>query len=116
MATTNAWLKITNPAAGNGSGNGQTTVTATAANTGRNPRTAILNWKGANVSEVKRTVQQAGKARFADFTNDTADVDKNGLAMLTIKGTSNAEKLTFSIGQLNGIGLTLPSAYIANSV
>ena len=46
---------------------------------------------------------------------DTAAVSKSG-GSLTITGTSNSSKLTFSLTGTNGIGLTLPASYLANSV
>ena len=49
------------------------------------------------------------------FNDATAAVDKAG-GTLTITGTSNSSKLTFALTGTNGIGLTLPSSYTANSV
>ena len=61
------------------------------------------------------TIIQSGKTEFVSFTSSTAAVDKAG-GTLTITGTSNSSKLTFSLTGTNGIGLTLPATYTANSV
>ena len=96
-----------------GSGNGSVVVTAASANTGRNSRSTELTWQAANCTDVVRTVSQAGKPEFVSLQS-TAAVGKTGGA-LTITGTSNSSKLTFSLGSTGDLSLTLPQSYTANS-
>lgn len=98
------------------SGSGNDTVSwSGSAHTGRTARqtTATFSASGVSPSPVL-TIIQAGKTEFVDMS-DTATVTKTG-GTVTISGTSNSSKLTFSLTGTNGIGLTLPSTYTANSV
>lgn len=110
MAKAN-WLKV-NPSSG--SGDATVNVSSTAAHTGRNARTSTLTWKAANVENIVRNVTQAGKPEFVEFP-DSASADKAG-KIVTISGTSNSAKLTFSFGTGELTDITLPSTYKANSV
>lgn len=116
MAKAN-WVKTT-PNAGNGSM--VVEVSPLTQNTGRNARTTTLTWKAANVTDVVRTVSQAGKPNNVDI-DDSATSKKEG-QIVTIKGVSNSAKLTFSLNTLPSIddgthlNLTLPATYIANSM
>lgn len=110
MAKAN-WLKV-NPS--NGSGDATVNVSSTAAHTGRNARTSTLTWKAANVENIVRNVTQAGKPEFVDFP-DSASADKVG-KVVTISGTSNSAKLTFSFGTGDLTDIALPDTYKANSI
>lgn len=110
MAKAN-WVKV-NPS--QGSGNATVNVSSTSEHTGRLLRTSILTWKAANVSDIQRTVNQAGKPEFVDIA-DAASADKAG-KVVTISGVSNSKKLTFSFGTGDLTEITLPSTYLANSV
>ena len=105
-----AWLV---PSKTSGSGNDTVNVTAGADNTGRNARSTNMTFKAANCEDVVRTVMQSGKPEFVNIQS-TAAVDKTG-GTLTISGTTNSSKLTFSIGSSPTLTLTLPSSYTANS-
>lgn len=99
------------------SGNGNDTVSWSATpHTGREARqtTATFAASGVSPSPVL-TIIQSGKAEYVAFDSATAAVDKTG-GTLTITGKSNSSKLTFSLTGANGIGLILPSSYLANSV
>lgn len=97
-----------------GSGNDTVNVSAGSNNTGRNVRSTTITFSAANCEDVTRTVNQSGKPEFVTIES-AKSVSKSGVATLTITGTSNSSKLTFSLG--NGdLALTLPSSYIANSV
>lgn len=109
MAKAN-WVKV-NPS--QGSGNATVNVSSTAEHTGRVLRTTILTWKAANVADIQRTVNQAGKPEYVDIA-DAASADKAG-KVVTISGVSNSKKLTFSLGSGN-LSITLPSSYTANSL
>lgn len=109
MAKAN-WIKV-NPS--QGSGNATVNVSSTAEHTGRVLRTTILTWKAANVADIQRTVNQAGKPEYVDIA-DAASADKAG-KVVTISGVSNSKKLTFSLGSGN-LDITLPSSYTANSL
>lgn len=97
------------------SGSGNDTVSWTgSAHTGRSSRTTTATFSASGVESKTLTIIQAGKAEFVDMA-DTATVAKTG-GSVTISGTSNSSKLTFSITGTDNIGLTLPASYLANSV
>ena len=98
-----------------GSGNDTVSVGAGSNNTGRNARSTTLTFKATGVSDVERTVMQSGKPEFVTI-DSTKSVSKNGVQTLTISGTSNSTKLTFSLASGGTLVLTLPSSYTANSV
>lgn len=99
------------PSKVSGSGNDTVNVSANSSNTGRNARSTTLTFKAANCDDVLRTVLQAGKPE-ASSIQASASSEKGG-GTLTISGTSNSKKLTFSKGADN-IGITLPTSYTAN--
>lgn len=109
MAKAN-WLNV-NPSSG--SGNATVNVSSTAEHTGRVARTTVLTFKAANVDDVVRTVNQAGKPEYVDI-DDSAASSKEG-KIVTISGVSNSAKLTFSLGT-GSLNVSLPSSYTANSV
>lgn len=104
------WVKL-NPS--QGSGDATVNVSSHTEHTGRNARTTILTWKAANVADVVRSVNQAGKPEYVDIA-DTAAADKAG-KIVTISGVSNSKKLTFTLGN-GSLNITLPSSYTANSI
>lgn len=110
MAKAN-WVKV-NPASG--SGDATVNVSSTNEHTGRKSRTSTLTWKAANVTDVVRTVAQAGKPEYVDI-DDAAAADKGG-KVVTIYGISNSTKLTFSLGSGDLTTISLPANYTANSV
>ena len=99
------------------SGNGNDTVSWSAsAHTGRLARQTLATFSASGVSpSPELTIIQSGKTEFVSFDSATASVGKNG-GTLTITGKSNSSKLTFSLTGNNGIGLVLPTKYLANSV
>lgn len=105
-----SWVKV-DPS--QGSGNATVNVSSLSEHSGRKVRTTILTWKAANVEDIQRTVKQAGKPEFVDIA-DSIFADKEG-KIVTIGGTTNSQKLTFSFG-IGDLVLTLPSTYTANSV
>ena len=107
-----SWLV---PSKTSGSGNDTVNVTAGTDNTGRNARSTNMTFKAANCEDVVRAVTQAGKPEFVSIES-AKSVDKAGVATLTITGTSNSSKLTFSLASGGSLPLTLPSGYTANSV
>lgn len=97
------------------SGNGNDTVAWTGQNhTGRSARQTTATFSASGVESKVLTIIQAGKTEFVTI-DSTAAVNKSG-GTLTITGTSNSSKLTFSLTGTNGIGLVLPTKYTANSV
>lgn len=104
------WVKVT---PSQGSGTATVNVSSNGEHTGRVARTTILTWKAANVADVQRTVNQAGKPEHVDI-DDAASADKAG-KIVTISGVSNSKKLTFSLGS-GDLAISLPSTYTANSV
>lgn len=96
-----------------GSGNDSVSWTGSA-HTGRSSRTTTATFAASGVESKTLTIIQAGKTEFVDI-DDTASVSKSG-GTLTITGTTNSSKLTFSLTGSNDIGLVLPASYLANSV
>ena len=105
-----SWVKTT---PSSGSGNATVNVSSNTPHTGRVARTTVLTWKAANVDDVQRAVNQAGKPEFVDVA-DAASADKGG-KVVTISGVSNSKKLTFSLGT-GDLAITLPGSYTANSM
>ena len=106
-----AWLI---PSKTSGSGNDTVNVTAGADNTGRNARSTNMTFKAANCEDVVRAVTQAGKPEFVTIAS-AASIEKTG-GTITISGTTNSSKLTFSLASGGSLVLTLPENYTANSV
>ena len=106
-----AWLS---PSKTSGAGNDTVNVTAGTDNTGRNARSTNMTFKAANCADVVRQVTQAGKPEFVTIQG-TAAIDKTG-GTITISGTSNSKKLTFSLASGGTLELTLPANYTANSI
>lgn len=106
-----SWLV---PSKTSGSGNDTVNVTAGADNTGRNARSTNMTFKAANCEDVVRQVTQAGKPEFVNIAS-TAAIEKTG-GTITISGTSNSKKLTFSLASGGTLTLTLPDNYTANSI
>ena len=97
------------------SGNGNDTVAWTGQeHTGRSARQTTASYNASGVDSKILTIIQAGAAEFVSM-DDTAAVSKSG-GTLTISGTSNSSKLTFSLTGTNGIGLVLPTKYTAASI
>lgn len=103
-----SWLT---PSKLSGSGNDTVTVSASAY-TGRTGRSTTMTFKAANCEDVPVTVNQTGKTEFVTIQS-TASVVKGGVSTLTINGTSNSSKLTFSLGSSPTLALTLPASYTA---
>lgn len=106
-----SWLT---PSPTSGSGNGSVTVSASAY-TGRVARTTTMTFRAADCSDVPVTVNQTGKEEFVTI-QQAASVAKTGVQALTITGTSNSRKLTFSLGSSPTLVLTLPSTYTAAGI
>lgn len=104
------WVKV-NPSQGSGDAN--VNVSSNAPHTGRVLRTTVLTWKAANVTDIPRTVNQAGKPEYVDIA-DAASADKAG-KVVTISGVSNSKQLTFSLGT-GDLEVSLPANYTANSM
>ena len=102
-----SWLT---PSKLSGSGNDTVNVSANANNTGRNSRSTTITFSAANCEDVTRTVVQAGKAETTTISS-TAAATKSG-GTVTISGTSNSSKLTFTLGT-GDLSITLPSTYTA---
>lgn len=96
-----------------GSSNGTVTARANSNNTGRNARQVNVTFSAVNCESVQRTLIQSGKPETTAIQASAASA-KSGQT-ITLTGTSNSSKLTFSKGTDN-IGLTLPSTYTANNV
>ena len=105
-----SWINVS---PSSGSGNATVNVSSVSPHTGRLARTTVLTWKAANVTNVERTVSQAGKPEYVDI-EDALAVDKIG-RNATITGVSNSAVLTFSLGE-GDLEISLPEVYTANSI
>ena len=105
-----SWINVS---PSSGSGNATVNVSSVSPHTGRLARTTVLTWKAANVTNIERTVSQAGKPEYVDI-EDALAVDKVG-RNATITGVSNSAALTFSLGE-GDLEITLPEVYTANSI
>ena len=96
-------------------GNGNDSVAWTGQeHTGRSARQTTAAFAASGVVTKNLTIIQAGKAEFVTI-DSTAAVAKGG-GSVTITGRSNSSKLTFALTGNNGIGLNLPTKYLAASV
>jgi len=105
-----SWLT---PSKTSGSGNDTVSFSATE-HTGRTARTTTATFSASGVESKVLSVTQSGKSEFVTI-DSAASVSKSG-GSVTISGTSNSSKLTFSETGTDGIGITLPASYTANSV
>lgn len=97
------------------SGSGDDTVSWSATeHTGRSSRTTTATFSASGVESKTLTITQSGASEFVTI-DATATVAKTG-GSVTISGTSNSSKLTFTETGTDNIGITLPASYTANSV
>ena len=96
-----------------GSGNAVVNVSASGAHTGRVARSGVMTVSAAGAADVAVTVNQSGATEFVNMQS-TASMTKTG-GNLTLTGTSNSTKLTFTKANDN-IGITLPENYTAASL
>ena len=97
------------------SGNGNDSVAWTGStHTGRSSRTTTATFSASGVESKTLTIIQAGATEFVTIDSTAAVAQAGG--SVTITGTSNSSKLTFSLTGTDNIGLTLPASYTANSV
>ena len=105
-----SWLT---PSKTTGSGNDTVSFSATE-HTGRTARTTTATFSASGVESKTLSVTQSGKTEFVSI-DSAASVAKSG-GSVTISGTSNSSKLTFTETGTDNIGITLPASYTANSV
>jgi hypothetical protein len=96
-----------------GSGNDTVTVSAGSQNTGRNARSTQLTFKAAGCVDVIGIVTHIGKPEGGTIQGSASAEQLGGT--VTITGTSNSSRLTFSKSNDN-IGITLPSTYKVSGV
>lgn len=107
-----AWLSAS-PSTG---GSINTTITATQ-HTGRTNRSGVVTFKvtagGAKTATFNAT--QTAKAEFVSWAQSSYSATKSG-GTITMTGTSNSSKITFSLKSGGSITATIPPTYTANSV
>lgn len=96
-----------------GSGNAVVNVSASGAHTGRVARSGVMTISAAGAEDVPVTVNQSGTTEFVNMQSN-ASMTKTG-GNITLTGTSNSTKLTFTKANDN-IGITLPDNYTAASI
>ena len=100
-----------------GSGNGSVSISSKVKHTGRVARSSTLKGSMTNypaVEEVTINVTESPKTEFVSFSSATYSATKTG-STLSVTGTSNSSKLTFSYPS-NGIGIAAITSYKAGSV
>lgn len=106
-----AWLTAI-PSTG---GSINTTITATA-HTGRSNRTGVVTFTvtagGSKTARFNAT--QTAKAEFVSWAQSSYSATKSG-GTVTMTGTSNSSKITFSLKSGGSIVATIPTTYTANS-
>lgn len=96
-----------------GSNNGAIKISSKTPYNGRNDRSSTITGKIVGESNsVTINVTEEGFDEFVDIALTTVNVDKDGQT-LTINGTSNSSKLTFSWDS-NGIGIASVTTYKVN--
>ena len=108
-----AYASWVTPSKISGSGNDTVSWSATE-HTGRSSRTTTATFSASGVEAKTLTITQSGKSEYVSI-DATAAVPKTG-GSITISGTSNSSKLTFTKTGTDNIGITLPATYTANSV
>lgn len=108
-----AYASWVTPSKTSGSGNDTVSWSATE-HTGRTARTTTATFSASGVESKTLSITQSGASEFVSI-DATATVSKSG-GSVTISGTSNSPKLTFTDTGTDNIGITLPSTYTANSV
>lgn len=103
------WLKLSTDG---DSGNGTVAVSADE-NTGREPRESIITFTAANVDPINRTVKQGGKNSYVDLEEKQKVVHE--AATVSITGTSNAKKLSFTKGA-GDLNIGIPTTYSVNGM
>lgn len=106
-----AWLSAS-PSTG---GSINTTITAKQ-HTGRSNRTGVVTFTvtAGGSKTAKFNATQTAKAEFVSWAQSTYSATKSG-GTVTMTGTSNSSKITFSLKSGGSITATIPPIYTANS-
>ena len=106
-----AWI-IPSPSAG--SGNTSISISARE-HTGRAQRTGTVNFSTSigGVRSAVYTATQSAKAEFVSWSQSSYTATKAG-GTVTMTGTSNSSKITFSLKSGGSIVATIPTTYTAN--
>lgn len=109
----NTWLTVNIPS---GTGDKSVSITA-AAHTGRAQRTGSIVFTTTNGGTKTATYSatQSGAAEFVRWAQSSYVATKSG-GTVTMTGTSNSSKITFSLKSGGSIVTTIPAKYTANSV
>jgi hypothetical protein len=112
-ASSNAGWLTAAPSTG---GSIKTTITA-AAHTGRSNRTGIVTFTvtAGGSKTAKFNATQTAKAEFVSWAQSSYSATKSG-GTVTMTGTSNSSKITFSLKSGGSITATIPPTYTANLV
>lgn len=108
----NTWLTLNIPSA---TGDQSVSIIA-AAHTGRAQRTGSIVFTTTNGGSKTATYSatQSGAAEFVSWAQSTYSATKSG-GTVTMTGTSNSSKITFSLKSGGSIIATIPTTYTANS-
>lgn len=119
VTTNSTWNASSNvgwlTAAPSTGGSINTTITATQ-HTGRSNRTGVVTFTvtAGGTKTAKFNATQTAKAEFVSWTQSTYSATKSG-GTVTMTGTSNSSKITFSLKSGGSIIATIPTTYTANS-
>ena len=111
--SSNTWLTVNIPSA---TGDQSVSIIA-AAYTGRTQRTGsvVFTTTTGGTKTATYSATQSGAAEFVRWASSSYTATKSGGAV-TMTGTSNSSKLTFSVAGGGTLTPTIPQTYIANKV
>ena len=111
--SSNTWLTVNIPSA---TGDQSVSVTA-AAHTGRTQRigSIVFTTTSGGSKTATYSATQTAKAEFVSWAQSSYSATKSG-GTVTMTGTSNSSKITFSLKSGGSITTTIPPTYTANLV
>lgn len=120
VTTNSTWTSSSNVAwvsASPATGGSINTIITVTKHTGRTNRVGIVTFSvtAGGLKSATFTATQTAKAEFVSWAQSSYSATKAG-GTVTMTGTSNSSKITFSLKSGGSIVATIPATYIANSV
>ena len=120
VTTNSTWTSSSNVAwvsASPATGGSINTIITVIKHTGRTNRVGIVTFSvtAGGLKSATFTATQTAKAEFVSWAQSSYSATKAG-GTVTMTGTSNSSKITFSLKSGGSIVATIPATYIANSV
>ena len=120
VTTNSTWTSSSNVewvSASPATGGSINTIITVTKHTGRTNRVGIVTFSvtAGGLKSATFTATQTAKAEFVSWEQSSYSATKSG-GTVTMTGTSNSSKITFSLKSGGSIVATIPATYIANSV